>query len=209
MTLYITLHNVGSSGKFDTSITNFKKMYVLLLFLRRYFNIQFVFSFDDARYSVRHLISFLLKRNETVHLFIISNYLHEKTCDKDFLNINHIKYFYNNGLILGCHSFSHYELSSLSYDRLHQEIVVSKNIIENLFECKINYFAYPNGVFNHHVKNMVANNYLAAFSVSNSYNCIHTIKRFDISNFQFSNKFKFLIKLTKYAFSNFSCNYKL
>jgi len=53
------------------------------------------------------------------------------------------------GLELGSHGLRHIDLSSISLDvaLLEEEILVSKEILESLFNVKINSLCYPFGSF--------------------------------------------------------------
>jgi peptidoglycan/xylan/chitin deacetylase (PgdA/CDA1 family) len=57
----------------------------------------------------------------------------------------HLKELINDGHTIGSHTLSHARLSELSGEKLHKEINIGADILENLIGQKIKHFAYPFG----------------------------------------------------------------
>lgn len=71
------------------------------------------------------------------------------------MNWNDIETCLKNNIEIGSHSYSHDLLSTIKdFEDLQREIKVSKKIIENAINTKVNVIAFPNGDFNNMVINI-------------------------------------------------------
>jgi peptidoglycan/xylan/chitin deacetylase (PgdA/CDA1 family) len=86
----------------------------------------------------------------------------------ELMNEKDIEMWLENGLELGSHGLRHIDLSSISLDSalLEEEILMSKEILEDSFNVKVNAFCYPFGSFNNIVKDVVKKYYRCAFTVN-------------------------------------------
>ena len=60
------------------------------------------------------------------------------------------------GFRIGSHSVSHPPLTDLSGAQVREEIVRSKEMLENAFECRVTAFCYPYGVYSPELETRVA-----------------------------------------------------
>jgi peptidoglycan/xylan/chitin deacetylase (PgdA/CDA1 family) len=115
-------------------------------------------TFDDGRYGQYKWAYPLLRRyGMTATFFITTDWIGRDT----FMNWNQIKEMSENGMVIGSHSLSHVNLTTLSDETLKKELEDSKKIIEEKINPsgqsegevsrKIDYLAYPGGNFNEHV----------------------------------------------------------
>jgi peptidoglycan/xylan/chitin deacetylase (PgdA/CDA1 family) len=66
--------------------------------------------------------------------------------DNFYMSFNDLKLLISEGMTLGAHTYSHSLLSKLSDEECKNEIVESIDILQQKLLCKIESFAYPNGV---------------------------------------------------------------
>ena len=105
-------------------------------------------------------------------LFLISNYIGgwndwDRPCPSKYrhMDIHQLKVLQDQGLVLGSHSCSHRQLTSLDREELLVEIRDSKLVLEGIFNTKISTFAYPGGHVNQAVRDAVAQYYDLGFTV--------------------------------------------
>lgn len=87
----------------------------------------------------------------------------EKSIDKDFfssiprqfLSWGEIREMHKNGITFGSHTRTHPILSQVTLDQAKEEIDVSKNEIEKKLSQSIYFFAYPDGVLNRKIAELV------------------------------------------------------
>jgi len=82
-------------------------------------------------------------------LFIVPNFLNgdvpEHEAYSDFMSVEDIKTLINFGFRIGSHGLSHVSLAKLEDDELFNELFVSKNNLENLFNIEIKNLSLPYG----------------------------------------------------------------
>ncbi len=115
------------------------------------------FTFDDG---YRHLYDILLKlltiTDTKPILFIPTNYIGKpNSWDYSYwfrkemhLSNSEIKELAKRGVRFGSHTHSHMNLTSLSKDKIIEELKLSKEILEDLTETEINCLSYPFGQTN-------------------------------------------------------------
>jgi len=64
-----------------------------------------------------------------------------------FMNWNELKELLNNGMEIGSHTLTHPNLRQVTESQLVSEIKDSKTILEQNLNCQIEVFAYPYGIF--------------------------------------------------------------
>jgi len=74
---------------------------------------------------------------------------------KQMMNKSEIKDWINQGMEIGCHSFSHTKLSLCNPKELKKEIILSKQILEKEFDIKIKHFCYPYGDKSSRVEDLI------------------------------------------------------
>ncbi len=87
------------------------------------------------------------------------------------LDWDQIKEMDKAGIIFGAHTMTHPKLTEISPEEISWEIQASKQLIESHLNKKISYFAYPYGLYNDAVLNIVnKNEFKAACSTLSGFN---------------------------------------
>ncbi len=69
--------------------------------------------------------------------------------EKEFLSTENLENLGSNNLIeIGCHTHTHQNLKILNKEEIHNEVTVSKKIIENIIKKKVKHFSIPYGSTN-------------------------------------------------------------
>jgi peptidoglycan/xylan/chitin deacetylase (PgdA/CDA1 family) len=101
---------------------------------------------------------------------------------------------------IGSHTRTHARLTELDAERARNEIAASKAALEDALGKEVRYFAYPYGLVNEAVRNMVAESgYLGACSTVPGFNCArqdpYMLRRIDVFGtdrlWQFRQKLRF------------------
>ena len=111
-----------------------------------------------------------------------------------YMNKEQISELIKEGWEIGSHTMTHPNLNSISIENITKEIEDSKTILETMFGIRVVSFAYPYGLFNKKLLNLVTINYKYAYSTiqGNNYgfNDLHVIERYlvlksdNMSNFK-------------------------
>jgi peptidoglycan/xylan/chitin deacetylase (PgdA/CDA1 family) len=112
-------------------------------------------SFDDAYSDFYHIVyPLLLKHQIKAILAVPVSYI-----DKDsYCTWQQLDEMAQSGLVaIASHSHTHANLNQSTH--LHQEIVLSKQILEQKLNHKVNYFVYPYGRFTRKIHKMVCQHY--------------------------------------------------
>lgn len=172
---------------------------------------QIVITFDDGyKDIIINVLPILKKYNFKAICFIVSNYLgkyndwdlrNSNYKKKELMNKNDIFEWINNGMTIGSHSHNHKNLTKLQDDELKNEILYSKEYLENLFSVSISDFCYPFGKINSLSYTYVKKSYINGYTTNRSrfiYNKHdpHLIPRIDMGK-KLSN-LKIFIKLNTF-----------
>src|SRR3989338_6800771 len=85
---------------------------------------------------------------------------------KPLLSFEQMKEMLKNGWTIGSHTKTHANLMSLPRYKCEDEVLESKRILENALDCRIDYFAFPKGLYDEaSIKICEQAEYRAAFSV--------------------------------------------
>lgn len=142
-----------------------------------------ILSFDDGHIDHYNNVFPLLKKyNMKWVFFIISN---KPWKDPLYANWDQIKEMSLHWQEIGSHTKSHFNLTTLSDEKLKEELEWSKNIIENKINKPVISLCYPSWKYNKRVIKEVEKNYLFArtvkwwkiFSLSKKYE-IPTVRMF-------------------------------
>ena len=119
---------------------------------------QIIITFDDGyKDLISCVLPILKKYNFNATCFIVSSLLGKKNLwdvgkknfvQKDLMNLNDIREWVDNGMFIGSHSHNHLDLTSLSLDKITDELTYSKKILEDKVGVKIKNFSYPYGKVN-------------------------------------------------------------
>jgi len=149
--------------------------------------------------AAKNNICSLLKRIPSDQKYKLINWLKEQLDVASFsqksnlflgLSWDEIEQMDREGLIsFGAHTINHEILSQIPTDRIHHEIMGSKEIIEKHLDKKITLFAYPNGQpedFNEEAKRIVVKNFQAVPSsiegLSGHDDDLYLLRRLPIGN---------------------------
>jgi peptidoglycan/xylan/chitin deacetylase (PgdA/CDA1 family) len=83
---------------------------------------------------------------------------------RSMLSWRSIREMHNYGIMFGAHTMTHPDLTHLPMDEVKQEILASKEIIENALGTSVSTFAYPYGRYNDLVREIVKQNFICACS---------------------------------------------
>ncbi|MFH0975258.1 MAG: polysaccharide deacetylase family protein [Spirochaetota bacterium] len=151
-------------------------------------------NFDDGYESVYNYAYPIMKKyGYKGILFIITDKI-ENDPTRMYMNKDQISELIKEGWEVGSHTVTHPNLNSISIDNITEEIAHSKTVLETMFGVQVISFAYPYGLFNKKLLNLVRDNYKYAYStiLGNNYGFddLHLIERYlvlkshEISNFK-------------------------
>lgn len=122
------------------------------------------FSFDDGNVDDIRLVNLLNKYELKCTFNLNSGLLTNTDCwiFAEQKEVRHINYTEMNNVYLGheiaAHSYTHPDLTRLSYNDIQNQIFTDKKILEALFNREIEGFAYPLGTFNDEVGQVLREN---------------------------------------------------
>lgn len=97
-------------------------------------------AFDDGYLSVyKRAFPILSKHDFTATMFPVANWIGRK----GFLSKAQLKELVEAGWSLGSHTLTHRDLTSLSYEEITKEMLLSKRKLELLFDTNIGWLSYP------------------------------------------------------------------
>lgn len=128
-----------------------------------------VLTFDDGFANLMEIAPLINKYNIKPAVFVLSDPEHadraELNNQEKLLTIEEIKILRESGWTIGCHSATHANFSSLNREEIKKQIIDSKSRLEGNLGFKIDFFAYPKGIFSYNIINIVKEGgYKAAFS---------------------------------------------
>lgn len=160
-----------------------------------------ILTFDDGyKDFVTHVLPILKEYGYPVTLFVNIEYLEGIRPKKisgywenwEKMSWSDLKAIKTNSQVkIGSHGYSHKRLNRLSNEELIKEIKFSKTILENELGERIDFFAYPHGVYNEAcLVALKESGYKAAFTgkpgLFDSLSNIYEIKRTEISYYHSS-----------------------
>jgi len=141
-----------------------------------------VITFDDG-YSenFQEILKILRAFNFSATFFINVGYLSkDKKVDKywekwDFLTPDGLREIAASGNDIGLHGLAHADLTKLPKDKIEEDIINSKKILEDIANKKIDIFSYPHGKFNEFIKaSLKRNGFIASCCSMAGVNCYYT-----------------------------------
>lgn len=132
-----------------------------------------ILTFDDGWESqYRYAFPILKKHNDTATFFIFTNAIDHK----HFLTWPQIKELVAAGMTIGDHTKSHPYLYKITgKDKLRQEIIESRKILESNLGKKIDIFAYPFGHFNEEIMAILKEDGFRAARTDGYNGAVHTL----------------------------------
>lgn len=122
---------------------------------------KFVLTFDDGRKGViNNALTILEKYNAPAIVYLVYDWVHqfikdEKECYSEFMNIEDVYKLSNHQITIGYHSKTHCNLTQISKDRIIEETISSRYILEKELGITIEHFSYPYGKINDDIANLL------------------------------------------------------
>ena len=139
---------------------------------------QIILTFDDGyKDIIIDVLPILKKYNFKAICFIVSNQIGKNNIwdenqknyfKKELMSKSDIYEWLNNGMLIGSHSHNHFNLTTLDPSELNNEILKSKNFLEETFSTQISNFCYPYGKINSKVYEEVKKYYDNAYTTNRS-----------------------------------------
>jgi peptidoglycan/xylan/chitin deacetylase (PgdA/CDA1 family)/glycosyltransferase involved in cell wall biosynthesis len=124
----------------------------------------FIITFDDGyENNYKNMLPLAQKYGFKGVLFLLGDFsiknnnwdIGENPEVNQLMSIDQKRAFVDSGWEIGAHTVSHCDLTNLSNDKAMDEILTSKEILEEKLDTKIISFAYPYGNYNEPLKTMV------------------------------------------------------
>ena len=121
-------------------------------------------TFDDGYLdNFTNAYPIMKKYGFTATIFLVTNKVgHEE----NFMSWDQVRTMQKDGFVFGSHTVSHAALTKVSREQGIMELIDSRKELERQLGVKSRYFAYPTGVYNLQVEEMVKQaGYKAAFTI--------------------------------------------
>jgi peptidoglycan/xylan/chitin deacetylase (PgdA/CDA1 family) len=119
-----------------------------------------ILSFDDGYIDhYQNAFRILKQYNMKGVFFIISN---KPDNDENYANWEQIKEMADDGQEIASHTVNHFDLSTLSEEKIRNELEISKKIIEEKISKPVISFCYPAGKYDNRVIKIAKENYIFA-----------------------------------------------
>lgn len=116
-------------------------------------------TFDDGYLNnYTHAFPILKKYNATATFYIIPDAIGSHSYNggtAKYMNDTQIKEMLKAGMRIGSHTMSHYDLTSIREEDYQKELAESKRLLEQRFKTHIESIAYPCGLYNEKIVNLV------------------------------------------------------
>jgi len=137
-----------------------------------------IITFDDGyKNLIKNALPILKKYNFTAVCFFVSNHIakynfwdeNKKNFSRlDLMNLNDIKYWLDNEMLVGAHTSDHLNLKKVSLDEKSNQILQPKLFFKKNFKIEINYFSYPFGQYDSDSLSIVKKHYKYAVTTKRS-----------------------------------------
>lgn len=132
---------------------------------------QYVITFDDGYEGLYHTAAPILEKyHMPATVFVLGTpqqaNRYELNNNLEFMSVQQIKQLIKKGWEVGYHTATHADLRQMTEKDVHKEVGYTKQVAEKVLGTTMRYFAYPRGIYNTKIKNIVQNSsYIAAFTV--------------------------------------------
>ncbi|MEA1926201.1 MAG: polysaccharide deacetylase family protein, partial [Patescibacteria group bacterium] len=170
---------------------------------------KFLLTFDDGYRDVLAIKDFLREKGIKPIMFVLSDEekvsKEELGAEKSLLSKEEILELKKNGWEIGSHGATHGDFEKMGRGELENEIAGSKKKLEEKLGFAIDYFAYPKGVYDKTILDLVASaGYKLAFSMDDGSIFFqtnrYTIPRIGINKSHSSGEFLAVFSLTVIKF---------
>lgn len=148
-----------------------------------------VITFDDGyKNNFTHAFPCLQEYGHKAEVFLIADSVGKAKEGEQMLTWDEIKIMFRQGIDFGSHALSHSRLTKIPAVIAREEIVRSKDILEQSLGKKVDFFCYPKGDYNPSVREMVKDaGYLGACStevgINDMADDVYCMRRTEISRF--------------------------
>lgn len=98
-----------------------------------------------------------------------------------YMNTQQVKTLSDDGFVIGCHSWDHHNVTGYANNDWPTQLEKPKQFLEEITGRPVEYFAYPNGIWNEAaITHLKSYNYKAAFQLADKQNAVdpdYTIRR--------------------------------
>ncbi|MFC1591182.1 polysaccharide deacetylase family protein [Thermodesulfobacteriota bacterium] len=163
---------------------------------------------DDGWKDFMNVLPVIKKKRLPFTLFLYPDAISYK----DYLSLEDLRALKKTPLItLGCHSYTHQHLPGLGAEALLREVAESKKVLKKMSRQKISAFAYPYGIYDERVRNIVSKHYRSAFRINPELNTENTdlfaLNRFTVYKTTTFGEFSHMVaRLTGNSPQTFSIN---
>lgn len=138
-------------------------------------------TFDDGwKDNYTNAYPLLNKFNVSATIFLATKFIGQE----DMLTWENVKEMESSRITFASHTISHKNLDSISYKELQEELIGSRNIIDDELDKNVKWLCYPKGIYNNAVIDSAEKYYLGAFTTHNGLVSKHdhkfTLKRVGI-----------------------------
>jgi len=167
-----------------------------------------IITFDDGyKNLIDNALPILKKYNFTAVCFFVSNHIgqynfwdeNKKNFSKlNLMNLDDIKYWLNNKMLIGSHTSDHFNLKKINLDEKLNQISQPKLFFKKNFQIEIDYFSYPFGQYDNDSLNIVKKYYKYAVTTKRSRykeNKFNTFELPRVSVNKNDGMFKFFLKI--------------
>jgi len=164
-----------------------------------------VITIDDGfEDNFTHAFPVLKEQGYPATIFVIANYMDKVVDGEAYLKWKDIREMLKHDITIGGHSKNHVYLPLVKEDdRLWDETVGCKKLIEDKLGRRINYFCYPTGAFSEKIKKLVKKaGYKAACTTNRGFvelnKDVYELKRVKVKNSDMNKPLSFRAKLSGY-----------
>lgn len=119
-----------------------------------------VITFDDSRTEHFNIAAPVMEKSGFRGVFFIMTITYNK---KNYLTKDQIAQLSKAGHVIGLHSWDHVMVTKYKEEDWEKELVKPKKELEKIIGKSVDYWAYPNGVYNHKAAERLSNDFKLSF----------------------------------------------
>ena len=169
---------------------------------------KFIITFDDGYEDIYlNALPVIKKLNLKATCFFVSNLIggfnkwdvnKKNYVKKKLMNLDQIKNWCANKLVVGSHSFDHQNLKNLNYNEKTKQLEESKKFFDNYLNINVRVFSYPYGSYDSEIVSIAKKNYDYAVTTRRSRYKVGLFDNLLIPRIPINEKdslFKFILKI--------------